>query len=370
MSQSVAASTHGPGIRGWLIGRPLGVLLGLDAIGVALGAAAVGQLGNPDVLLHVVWIVLAVEAFTFGLRVAAIRILIASLFVIAYGVVANGDSGEVAAAMIDLDMEEWPLMAVIAIIVAIMADRVTGTGRRYAALYRTASDRLLTAQEVERRRLASDLHDGVGQTLTALVLTLDSAEKALAQPRKEDAPSLDAVQRARALAGMALEETRSVAFRLRPARLREGGLVPALRDLAAGAGVRVEFTAEPKLIRPGLIDPDKEIDVYRIVQEAIGNASRHAHARSIRLAVSNPGRMLRLEVADDGIGFDVKAATDRGLGLTSMEERAGAVHGTLEVRSRPGGGTVVRLDVPLSRDVLATLGEGPLQPAPAGSATP
>jgi signal transduction histidine kinase len=340
----------------WFVARPIWPLLALDMTGIALAAATIAQLGNPDVLLHMVWIVLALEAFTFGLRVATVRIAVASVFVVGYALVASGDATPMAAMLIDLDLEEWPLMAVIAIIVAIMADRVLNTGRRYAALYRAASDRLLTAQEDERRRLAADLHDGVGQTMTALALTLDAAEAALADPASQ-AAGRDAVRRAREMAGLAIDDARGVAFRLRPARLRETGLVAALGELAASAGLPVEFTADASLARPALLGPDSEVDAYRIVQEALGNASRHGRAQHVAISARRIGRQLRIEVADDGVGFDVAGVSGRGLGLPGMRERALAIGGTLQVRSRPGAGTTVRLDVPLPEDTALSAGD-------------
>lgn len=370
MSRFAWDDTRDPPGGEWLIARPLRALVALDVTAIALGVAAVVQLGDPDILLHVVWIVLAVEAFTFGLRIAAVRIAVASIFVIAYAVVAGGDGTPTAAAMVDLDLEEWPLMALIACLVAIMADRVTNTGRRYASLYRAASDRLLTAQEDERRRLALDLHDGVGQTMTALALTLDAADAALVGPGAPAPAARQAIRRAREMAGIALEDVRSVAFRLRPARLREAGLVAALRELASSAGMPVEFSADPTLVRPGLLDPDREVDVYRIVQEALGNATRHGQPERIRVSVRRHGRMLRLEIADDGVGFDAADVEGEGLGLASMHDRAGAVRGTLRVRSRRGTGTVVSLDVPLA-DIAAAplageLAEEPPERASAG----
>ena len=317
---------------GWLIARPLPFLVLLDATGIGLAAAALAQLGDPDILLHVVWIVLAVEAFAFGLRIAALRILAASVFVIIYAVAANGDATPAAAALIDLDLEEWPLMAVIAVLVAIMADRVMLTGRRYAALYRAASDRLLTAQEDERKRLAADLHDGVGQTMTALALTLDAAEAALASADAPDAAGRDAVRRAREMAGLALEDVRGVAFRLRPARLRETGLVAALRELAASAGMAVEFSADASLMRPDLLDPASEVDTYRIVQEALGNATRHGQAHLVQISVRRLDRQLRIEVVDDGVGFDARGVDGRGLGLG---EHARSRHGRPWSAPRP-----------------------------------
>ncbi len=351
---------------GWLVTRPLWKLVALDAAWIVLAAAAVAQLGEPDVLLHVVWIVLAIEAFAFGLRIAILRIAAATLFVILYAVVANGEGGPVAAAMADLDLAEWPLMVVIAVIVAVMADRVILTGRRYAALYRAASDRLMTAQEDERRRLAADLHDGVGQTMTALALTLDAAEAALANSAATEGAGLVALRRAREMAGMALDDVRGVAFRLRPARLRETGLVAALGELSLAAGLPVDFSADASLLRPDLLDPAREVDTYRIVQEALGNAARHARSDRIQVSVRRADRLLRVEVADAGIGFDVTGTDGRGLGLASMRDRASAVRGHLQVRSRPGAGTVVRLDVPLADGVLAALDEIPASRGSAG----
>jgi signal transduction histidine kinase len=334
--------------RGGLFSRPYRLQLPLDVVGLALMAAAAAQLGDPDVLLHVVWVVLALEAFLFGAATAGIRIAVASVFVVGYAIAADGSSTPLAASLADLDFAEWPLMAAIAVIVAVLADRVTDTGRRYAALYRRASDRLITAQEDERKHLAADLHDGVGQAITALGLTLDAAETALRAGDRPD-EALETIRRARALTASTLEDVRAVAFRLRPARLQETGLVAALAELAAAAGIPVAFSAEPELVRPGLVDEAREVDAYRIAQEALGNAARHARASHVTLHVARVDRRLRIEVTDDGIGFDPRLVDARGLGLAGMRDRATAIGATLTVRGRPGRGTLVRLDVPLAR---------------------
>lgn len=355
---------------GWLIGRPLPLLVALDAAGIALVLAAFAQMADPDVLLHCVWIVLALEAFLFGGRVAFVRIVVATLVVVVYALVAEGGSTPLAASMIDLELTEWPLMIIIALLVAIMADRVTQTSRRYALLYRLASDRLLTAQEDERRRLAADLHDGVGQTMTALALTLDAAGSMVASDERPSRQSSDAIRRSQELAAVALEEVRGIAFRLRPARLREAGLVAAIDELAAKAGTAVEFDADLRLIRPGLMDPDKETDAYRIAQEAIGNATRHASATRIVVGVSLYRTSLRIEISDNGVGFATGAVTGRGLGLAGMRERAASIGGELHVGSVPGHGTMVRLDVPLAPDVVAAIEGTPSPFAEARASTP
>ena len=226
--------------------------------------------------------------------------------------------------------------------------RISTSARRYASLYRQASERLVTAQEEERARLARDLHDGVGQTLTAVVLNLDAAETAIRQAhRTDELHELDPVHRARELAAAALAETRQVATKLRPTRVHEIGLGAAIRNLAGSAGVPVVLRFDANVLPPGLLEPDLEIDLYRIVQEAIGNAARHSHARQVWIGAHILGPTLRLVVADDGVGFEA-GDRERGLGIDGMRERAAIHGGVVEVLSRRGAGTRVEISVPLT----------------------
>jgi signal transduction histidine kinase len=342
--------------RDWLYGRPVKLQVALDVAGIMLSAATFGPWVDPDILLHCVWVVLALEAFLFGLRVSSVRIVLATVFVFVYSALAQGEATPQQAALIDLDLAEWPLMVVISIVVAVMADRLSATSRRYAILYREASGRLLTAQEDERRRLAHDIHDGVGQTMTALTLTLDAAESMLWAG--SDAPSVlsrGAVGRAQELAALALEEARDVARRLRPARILETGLVAAIAELAGAVGTPVAVEMDPALVRPGLLPIDTEIEAFRIIQEALSNSARHARADHRWIAAREVAGQLRLEVRDDGIGFNRADAEGAGLGLAGMAERAGAIDGRLTIKSRPRRGTVVTLDIPLPVATLATL---------------
>jgi signal transduction histidine kinase len=316
----------------------------VDAAIYLLAVATFARLGDTEILLNTMWVTIAVGAFVYGLRIALLRILIAAGVAVAYSAVALG-----LAQPIEIephDLTEWPLMIVISVIVAIMADNIATSAKRYAALYRQASDRLYNAHEEERARLARDLHDGVGQTITAVILALDAAEAAL--PTAADgAPASAAarIRRAQVLAASALEEARDVAGRLRPARIHEIGLGAALQNLGEGAGMPVDVRLDPRILPAGAFDAEREINAYRIVQEAIGNAARHSGARHVWIDGQVIDGQIRIEVGDDGTGFDPSAPSP-GLGLDGMKERAAILDAGLAVRSRVGEGTTVELSLP------------------------
>jgi signal transduction histidine kinase len=339
--------------------HPRRLQLLLDGIFVVIALATFAQLWDPDVLFHGIWVVLTLQAFLFGLRVSVLRIALAMFLLVLYFEL-GASTGPGHPGFAELDLAEWPLMIVIAVLVAVMADRVATTSRRYAELYRDASERLLTAQEDERKRLGRDLHDGVGQTLTAIVLTMDAAESCLwAGERTPSAMARSAILRAQELAAIALDETRDVAYRLRPARFVENGLVAAVKRLAETAGVSVTVVADADLTRPGVLDPDDEMSVYRVVQEALSNAIRHAHAQRIRVELTSDGRILTVRVTDDGVGFDSSTKDDRGLGLAGMRERALILRADLAIESTPGKGSRVVMRVPLPA------ADAPASPTPA-----
>ena len=337
------------------VGRPLrsGGPLGLDpvltrrvidAAVYLLAVATFAHLGDTEILLNTMWVTIAVGAFVYGLRIALLRIGIAAGVALAYSAVALGLGQPVE--IEPHDLTEWPLMVVISVIVAIMADNIATSAKRYAALYRQASDRLHNAHEEERARLARDLHDGVGQTITAVILALDAAEAALPTPAGgAQATAAGSVRRAQVLAASALEEARDVAGRLRPARIHEIGLGAALHNLGEGAGMPVDVRLDPKILPAGAFDAEREIDAYRIVQEAIGNAAHHSGARHVWIDGQVIDGQIRIEVGDDGAGFDLFAPSP-GLGLDGMKERAVILDAGLEIRSRVGEGTTVELSLP------------------------
>ena len=151
--------------------HPRVIQAGLDLAGIGfIFLAFVHSPLSAEFLFHCVFVLLVLHAFLFGLRGTLLRIGLVSIPLLMYA-----DARAFGMDMPPLELTEWPLMFVIAGLVAWMADKRDSTSRRYAALFRIASERLLTVEEDERRRIAGELHDGVGQVLTALTLTLDAA---------------------------------------------------------------------------------------------------------------------------------------------------------------------------------------------------
>lgn len=196
---------------------------------------------------------------------------------------------------------------------------------------RDSALRALAAQENERRRIARELHDEVGQALTAAMLRLDRADAGEAKEGLREA----------------LEEVSDIAARLRPEALDDLGLRNALRGLVASVArdARLDITPEidPDLPR---LTAEQELVVYRVAQEALTNALRHAEATALRFVLHADGDEVVLAVEDDGRGFEPDRVAGAS-GIRGMRERALLVRGRLEVHSTPGGGgTTVRLRMP------------------------
>jgi two-component system, NarL family, sensor histidine kinase UhpB len=211
---------------------------------------------------------------------------------------------------------------------------------RLEAERRRASHIALQAQEEERARVARDLHDEVNQSLTALLLRIEAAA--------QDAPPhlQDQLREVKTLADKAMGELLDLARQLRPTALDDHGLVAALRthvrDFDRRGPARASFSVDPYV---GELAPDAQVVVYRVAQEAIVNAARHSGASHVDVKLERCDGRVRLVVADNGSGFAF-AQEGKGLGLDGMRERALLVGGALQIDSRPGKGTTVRLEVP------------------------
>jgi two-component system sensor histidine kinase UhpB len=224
---------------------------------------------------------------------------------------------------------------------------------------RRSGELVIRAQEEERKRIARDLHDEVNQSLTALLLRIEAAAQDAPDALQEQ---LAEVQR---LADQAMGELLDLARQLRPTALDDHGLVAALRthvrEFDRRGPARASFWVDPRL---GELSPDAQVVVYRVAQEALVNAARHSGASRIEVSLEPCAGKVRLQVADNGSGFAF-AEEGKGLGLDGMRERALLVGGALEVDSRPGKGTTVRLEVPAGEPAASAVDEAHAVPSEA-----
>ncbi len=198
----------------------------------------------------------------------------------------------------------------------------------------------LDAAEQERRRWARELHDETLQGLGALRVLLSSAL------RRADPAGLEAaVRESVAQVGREIDALRTLIAELRPAALDELGLPPAIASLTDRAGTAEGLAIDREVCLDGRLAPELETTIYRVVQEALTNAAKHAGADGVAIAVAEHDGRVTIEVRDDGAGFD-PAARAGGFGLIGMQERCTLAGGELEVVSAPGRGTVVRASLP------------------------
>jgi signal transduction histidine kinase/streptogramin lyase len=226
-----------------------------------------------------------------------------------------------------------------------------GAYGRLRALTRQLED----AKEEEKRHIARELHDELGQLLSAIKINLKALARLPDRPDERNERTADAI----ALVDDMIGHVRAMALDLRPPLLDELGLVAALRGYAEGQSVRtgvaisVEANEGAETLRP-----DTSITAFRIVQEAVNNTLRHAAAKTITVSVRADANRLLLSVRDDGRGFDVaealrRAATGRHLGLLGMRERVEALGGRLEIESTAGQGSEIRASIPLEQEVAS-----------------
>jgi signal transduction histidine kinase len=204
---------------------------------------------------------------------------------------------------------------------------------------RDARQRIIAAADAERRRIERDLHDGAQQRMVAVAVTLGLAESQL-ESDPEGAARL--IAQAREEAQLAVKELRELARGIHPALLSERGLGPALEALARRAPIPVTVSGVPDVE----ICHPIESAAYFCTAEALTNVAKYAHASKASVELSVDDDRLRLEVRDDGIGG---ADPSIGSGLRGLHDRVDVLDGRLEVDSPPGGGTTVRVELPLER---------------------
>jgi signal transduction histidine kinase len=212
---------------------------------------------------------------------------------------------------------------------------------------RKLSNRVVAAQEDERRRISRELHDEMGQALTAIKLNL---QMLLAAPPQDEMSLVERLNELVALSNDSLQEVRRLAMDLRPTLLDDLGLVPTLNwyqtQFQKRCKTRLTLSVVPNLPR---LSAETETALYRVAQEALTNISRHAQAGYAEISLSKDNEAIRFSIIDDGIGF-VLEPDNRidipGVGLTSMLERIEALNGQLEISSSPGEGTCIFISIP------------------------
>jgi signal transduction histidine kinase len=223
------------------------------------------------------------------------------------------------------------------------------------------SNRLVHVQEDERRIIARELHDEVGQALTAIKMELAAARTAPGDGRQQAA-----LEAARAIVDRTLQSVRDLSQLLHPAVLDDLGLSEAVRGYLRGfsrrTGIRADLVEDRLQVR---LPADVELCAYRVIQEALTNVARHSQARACRVLLQRLPHTLLVSVEDDGRGFDTASleapGARTGLGLLGIKERVSGLGGVFRLESRAGGGTRLSLELPIPAAV-----EGPPEPVPAG----
>lgn len=217
---------------------------------------------------------------------------------------------------------------------------------------RSLSSRLLGAQEQERSRLSKELHDGFGNDLALLKLRLRSIERKL--PENGSSLRRDC-EETNTYIDQIIENARRLSRDLSPSILEDLGLSAALRWQAENFAEQhfIEITLDMVDI-DNQLPPDGQINLYRILQEALSNVYKHAEASAVTLAVKKEQDTISFLVEDDGIGFDVKGVNkgtgEKGMGLTTIRERARMLRGDIDIRSHPDRGTRITLEIPLEKE--------------------
>ena len=213
------------------------------------------------------------------------------------------------------------------------------------------SARLVQAQETERRALSRELHDEVGQSLSAVLVELRNLSAGLKVRSEEQ--SLSHVETVKGLVENTVRVVRNMALLLRPSMLDDLGLIPALKWQARETSKRtsMDVSVATELDSDDLPDEFKTC-IYRVVQEALHNCARHSHATAVRIRVEHKENRLMLVIQDDGQGFDAQQM--KGLGLLGIQERVTRLGGRSSVHSNPGGGTILSVELPFTEDHRST----------------
>lgn len=247
---------------------------------------------------------------------------------------------DVSAALIDYRNERS--------ILAIFRD--ASERKEYEKNLRGLSNQLLATQEEERKRISRELHDEIGQTLAAMNINIEILAGRMELPGNERQQRMEDLRK---LITKSIDDIHRISYNLRPYLLDSFGLISALRwysqTFQERSGIKINLHIEGKWQG---IDPLLETTIYRVIQEALTNVSKHAGAKNVFILLERFSDMIKISIHDDGKGFDAEQCHDRnfgegGLGIFGMRERLSAVRGTFSIESTPGNGTKLLLEIPL-----------------------
>jgi signal transduction histidine kinase len=235
------------------------------------------------------------------------------------------------------------LALMLGLIIAYFIITIIRYHRRYIKLQKERIFAEITMQENERKRIATDLHDSLGPLLSAVKLNINSIE--MQHPEDEEV-----IARSGKYLDEIIGSMRQISYNLLPNTLERKGLVEAIREFVGQMQQKNSVVLQFVVIKEVKVPKEKEIHIFRIIQEICNNTLKHAHARTLQIAISEENGHLLLLTKDDGKGFDVEKekANLRGLGLKSVESRVEIVNGILTLESKPGAGTNYFIKIPLS----------------------
>jgi signal transduction histidine kinase len=342
------------GGRDWLrqTGRATRLEAGLLAIGIVLAGVLVfsGQNVSPNNIPALVYVPLPLllwASLRFGLGGLSTSLLGIALISTWSGMHGRGPFN--APSMMENVLSLKVLLCVVAVPLMLLA-AVISDRQRTEEMLRGVSGKLIDAQEQERQRIGRDLHDDICQRLSLVALEI--------QQIKKDPPD-SALEMSRRMDGLWKQtseisnDIQALSHELHSAKLEYLGIVGAMRGFCAGfceqGGVEVDFSSRD--LPDPLPSPEISLCLFRVLQEALHNASKHSGVRHFEVLLWGRTGEIHLAVSDSGAGFDPEAALKgRGLGLISMKERARLVGGTISIESKPMGGTTIHVRIPLSAD--------------------
>ena len=235
------------------------------------------------------------------------------------------------------------LALLIGVIIAYFIITIIRYHRRYIRLQKDRIHAEIQIQENERKRIASDLHDSLGPLLSAVKLNISSIEVTHPDDQR-------VIQKTSRYLDEIIGSMRQISYNLLPNTLERKGLIEAVREFIAQVSNQQSLQIKLFVVKEGIVPKNKEIHIFRMIQEIIHNTIKHANAKSLQIGISSENKHIMILTKDDGQGFDLAKVKSEsgGLGLKSLESRCEILNGILSLESEPGKGTNCYIKIPCS----------------------